>query len=329
MTPGNKDIGPILDRQNNDGEKFPHKSRLLRSYADLSEDQFEYLCIALTEGDLTSEQEEEVLAAADADPGRAEILSIYRNLRLRPEMVIYPGRKGLKRLTVAGKVIRLGTAVFAAAATVAVLVTVINTTPTAVMPLPGNNLAEAGAGVSASEAGASGRIDDNPVAGHVAEIPVRRSVTAVSRPQKEPETPETDPGESIIAENTTFTDRVLIGVLPVSGTPAVVPVTTVSPQPQLAEVFLAEAGEYHGTLSLRDHVAITFREKLLGEKVADASPLRGYEIASVGISGINRLLGWDMNLAYQQANNGEVNSLAFSSRLVNFHTPAKKGEDLR
>jgi len=73
-------------------------------------------------------------------------------------------------------------------------------------------------------------------------------------------------------------------------------------------------------------LARNFREKLLNEEDPAEDPLKTYEIAEAGIEGINRLLGWDMQLVRNTGEEGELKSLYFTSRLVKFNTPVKKEE---
>jgi hypothetical protein len=81
-----------------------------------------------------------------------------------------------------------------------------------------------------------------------------------------------------------------------------------------------------GRSRLSRFIAKTFREKLLKEKTAKDSPLKGYEIAEVGVSGLNKLLGWEMALDERKNENGELQSVYFSSRILKFNAPVKKSE---
>ena len=115
-------------------------------------------------------------------------------------------------------------------------------------------------------------------------------------------------------------------VEPVSGAIAMIRLTVAEAPVHLAEVYTAEPVAYHGPLSLRDHIAITLRGKLLGEEIPDPSPLKALEIASAGVTGLNRILGWEMDLEVTKEDRGSVNAVAFSSRLLRFQTPLKKTE---
>jgi hypothetical protein len=69
-----------------------------------------------------------------------------------------------------------------------------------------------------------------------------------------------------------------------------------------------------------------FREKILHEKVARETPLKGYEIAEAGVAGLNLLFGWEMALNEKNDENGELTSVSFSSKILKFNAPVKKTE---
>jgi hypothetical protein len=84
-----------------------------------------------------------------------------------------------------------------------------------------------------------------------------------------------------------------------------------------------------GRSKISRFIAKTFREKILKEKTAKDSPLKGYELAEAGVSGLNKLLGWEMALDEKKDENGELRSVYFSSRMLKFNAPVKKSEPLQ
>ena len=76
-------------------------------------------------------------------------------------------------------------------------------------------------------------------------------------------------------------------------------------------------------------IAKTFREKLLKEKTPPDSPLKGYEIAEAGVTGLNKLFGWEMALDKKNDQNGQLKSVYFSSKILKFNAPVKKSEPLQ
>jgi hypothetical protein len=76
-------------------------------------------------------------------------------------------------------------------------------------------------------------------------------------------------------------------------------------------------------------LAKAFRQKVLKEKTTKDSPLKAYEFAEAGISGLNKLLGWEMALDERKDENGKLKSVYFSSRILKFNAPVKNSEPLR
>lgn len=73
-------------------------------------------------------------------------------------------------------------------------------------------------------------------------------------------------------------------------------------------------------------IARVLRSKVLNEPNSKDSPLKGYEIAEAGVTGLNKLLGWSMTLDRQIDEKGEIKSVYFNSRMIRFSTPVKKTE---
>jgi hypothetical protein len=76
-------------------------------------------------------------------------------------------------------------------------------------------------------------------------------------------------------------------------------------------------------------ISKTFREKILKEKKPKDTPLNGYEIAEAGISGLNKIFGWQMALEKRNDGNGQPKSIYFSSEILKFNAPVKKREPLQ
>ena len=52
--------------------------------------------------------------------------------------------------------------------------------------------------------------------------------------------------------------------------------------------------EDDGRSNISRFISKTFREKILKETTLQNTPLKGYEIAEAGVTGLNKLLGWEM-----------------------------------
>ena len=68
------------------------------------------------------------------------------------------------------------------------------------------------------------------------------------------------------------------------------------------------------------------KEKILKEKTAKDSPLKAYELAEAGVSGLNKLLDCEMD--EKKDANGVLKSVYFSSKIIKFNAPIKKSEPL-
>jgi hypothetical protein len=304
-------------------ETYPHKSRLRKSYSELPDDQFEYLCIASQEGDLNPLQEEELNSIIANDPVRAAVYNIYGKVRLEPVAVKYAAKKSLKKITPAGRVIRMATMALSAAASLALLIT----TAVWLINAPENEIP----GTIAATPEITIELVETPPEknNHMTEEDRVQTIKALpaaikSQPQA---LPVLAYGEPVTDEQPQYTDVRTIMPAPVSVSEARVVIISEAPSSELAEVLFDQVIDYHGPISLKEHLAMNFREKILGEELPDISPIKGYELASAGITGINKLFGWEMDLEVKKETSGEVNALAFNSRLINFEAPVKKAEN--
>ena len=75
-------------------------------------------------------------------------------------------------------------------------------------------------------------------------------------------------------------------------------------------------------------IARTFRERILKEPSSADTPLKAYEIAEAGVTGLNKLLGWEMDLDERKDEKGELSSVYFNSKILKINAPVKKSEPL-
>jgi hypothetical protein len=81
---------------------------------------------------------------------------------------------------------------------------------------------------------------------------------------------------------------------------------------------------YDGRSKFSKIIAKTFREKILKEQVPQDKPLKAYEIAEASVSGLNKILGWEMALDEKRSDDGKTEKIYFSSRILKFNAPVKK-----
>ncbi|MFO7574816.1 MAG: hypothetical protein R6W67_06630 [Bacteroidales bacterium] len=316
---------PVISAQSE--KKYPYKSRLLKSYSDLSEEQFEYLCIASAEGDLTAEQQEELEDVVNTDEKRRATYNLYNRLRLPAEEIAYPLKNRLKKTTPFVRMTRVVTVVMSAAASVAILVIALNYNGS---DRVSSQATEVTASVSETETPSvreteTSTIDETEsLSVGEEEAPESRTTAPVVTArtiQEQVRIAEAMPAEEE-TESTEVYERTII--MPVTGEPAMIMIAGNFTTPGLTEIYTAAPVEYQGPLTLRDYLAIAFRERILGEEIPDRSPIKAYEIASAGVTGVNKLLGWEMDLELVKEGKGEPDAVMFSSRLVKFQTPVKK-----
>jgi hypothetical protein len=96
-----------------------------------------------------------------------------------------------------------------------------------------------------------------------------------------------------------------------AASPSVIP--TVATQPDVDD----------GRSNVGRFLARNFRERIMKEKTPDESPIKSYEIAEAGVTGLNKLLGWDMSLTENTDERGQLESVRFSSKLLKFNAPVK------
>ena len=101
---------------------FRYKATLMKTPESYTESQFEYLCIAHLENDLTPGQSSELMDIISRDPERKKRFDLIQRTKLTPDNVSFPGKSSVKRLTIPGRIQRISLIGLSAAASVAILV---------------------------------------------------------------------------------------------------------------------------------------------------------------------------------------------------------------
>lgn len=301
---------------------FRGKSNLHKTYSDIADAQFETLCIAELEGDLSPAQSKEILSALEKDPAKNKVYASFKKIRLEPGTVVYPNKHRLKKLTVTGRLVRISTISLSMAATIAIIIIAFNFLNTSVEDPPQTLIVEQSANIEGPGTEPAKIISNELQAGNSQPV-----IRTVAREQKKPA------GNIIVDEGSLIISEDLIAETPerismpdpvflASDSPLTYP--EVYPD-RLADISLYSPEPYESP-SLRETIASNFRERLLGEKNPAGTPIKGYEIAGAGINGINKLLGWEMDLKARKETTGEVNALTFNSRLIKIQTPVNRAE---
>ena len=110
-------------------KSFPYKDHLKKKATEISESQFEYLCVAFLEKDLSSAQQSELKEITDLDPEKKKSFELIQKMRLFPEDRRYKQKNLLFRRTIVQKVLRLSYIGLSAAAIITFAIITHNFVP--------------------------------------------------------------------------------------------------------------------------------------------------------------------------------------------------------
>lgn len=302
------------------------KVKLRKSADDLSETQFEYLCAAFLENDLSAEQRTELLQMTADDPVKKKTFDLISRTHLRPVDVLFPDKKLLLKRTVFQNAVRLSAIILSAAAVITLAFILYFTKP---RELP--DTIESSAQAIVSDSIQKSYFDQNIPEKEPAVIPAKtrnriktiasnqHSVKTAIQSSEEKQTITTEPAitrTEIVVEK--------INVRHEIDFKSEVPENLIALNYSVIPEPVDDSRSKFGKL-----IAKTFREKFLKDKTPADSPLKGYEIAKVGVAGLNKLLGWEMALDERKDTEGNLRSVYFSSKMLKFNAPLKNTEALR
>jgi hypothetical protein len=312
-------------------KSFTHKDRLKKKAAEISELQFEYLCVAFLEKDLSSGQQSELMEIINLDPEKKKSFELIQKMRLFPEDIRYQQKKRLFRRTIFQKTLRLSYIGLSAAAIIVLAFITYILIPRK-LPVKTDNITQYITVVSPIKKPAVEVISDN-VSTEKKDLPLKRkNKKPVPLSPKIPSV-ITDPVTNSLLQNAPPVRSVdnptnLFNTIPVFShidlKGKTIPNNLIAFQPTFNMPVYDD-----GRSKLSKFISKTFREKILKEKSAKDNPLKGYEIAEAGVTGLNKLLGWEMALNKKNGDNGELKSVYFSSRLLKFNAPVKKSEPVQ
>jgi hypothetical protein len=315
----------------NPSEKpFPFKEQLKRSTADISDSQFEYLCVAYLENDLSADQCTELKESIENDPIKKNTFTLIQKTRLAPVEVSFKHKKKLIKLSPVQRIIRMSVIGLSAAAAIALLITNY-------LLVPGS--------LSKETVRTSQNIVENPNS-----QPAVNKLTPVKISENNINIPRPNTGKQIakvqkIAVVFPLPDSSLIErndslYLIAENRRAVVDVNRI---PVFARIDF-DTKIVNTLIAINSSVDIPYydeersnigrfvtkflREKIMKEPSAKNSPLKGYEIAEAGVSGLNKLLGWEMALVEKNDENGDLKSVYFNSKILKFNAPVKKSQPM-
>jgi hypothetical protein len=309
---------------------FEHKNSLKKSVSDLSEKQFEYLCISAAENDLSEQQREELETIVTENPERRKTFETINRLKLVAPVVKYNRKSSLRKLTITQKIVRLSVIGLSAAAGIAIMISLFN--------VPAYKKDEFKPLMSANLTGDSNEVETNAIkiaaninTGEKKDIANPGRINASSTLQKtisdemkasraniHANIPENEPSavnseiRQLNISKIDFKQDVNIGGEEFTSTLIAI---------NIGEISSVETPEKPG---FNEFIAKIFREKILKSKTPETGSLKAYEIADAGIKGLNKLLGWQMSLQKTWDDKGDLKSLYFSSKILKFNAPVKK-----
>jgi hypothetical protein len=309
---------------------FSHKNLLKKIPSEISGSQFESLCIAYLENDLSSDQASEFMEIIEQDQEKNKTFELFRKTKLVPVQISFKNKNLLFRRTIGQRVLRLSVIGLSSAAAVALLIMTFSIIPHS---LPGNRNSTAQITV------ANINKQEIPI-----EIPAGRKTTVI-RPVSEKRSDEQrgtgiQNNISVISKPDIVAEIYHDSIAGRSGNPELLlqklPVDfQITLEKETGNKTLIASNVRLNLPDINDNrsnigrfLARTFREKILREKTVQDSPLKGYEIAEAGIAGLNKLLGWQMALDKTNDENGELKSVYFSSKILKFNAPVKKSNPL-
>lgn len=318
--------------------KFRKKKLLKKSTRDLSQSQFEYLSVAYLENDLQSAQLKELNEIIEHDPEKARTHSLIQKTRLSPLDLRYVLKYQLIRRSVKQRVIRLSIIGLSAAATIGLVIIsyLVNpnsstndtrrdsmhsvSTKTPIVDTNGTHYVAA----TTTNNGGDGRFSvsttSTPNDIRDGMYPVNATTPNDGRDgmHSVSTTTQSEFGEEISRsfshEKIIFQPNIDLNIKSLNNS---LIVSTLRPSIPSFDNERSNIGRFF---------ARNFRQRLLKEKDSKDTPLKAYEIAEAGVSGLNKLLGWQMALNTVNNENGEPASVYFSSKLLKFNTPVKKNQ---
>jgi hypothetical protein len=310
-------------------DTFLHKKDLKRSLSEISQSQFEYLCIAALENDLSDPQAAELEEIIAGNPEKRKTFELVRKLKLVAPEVTYTKKHKLRKLTTVQHVIQLSVIGLSAAATVAMMISLYTiSVKKNIIETPGLAVANIKDTIT---------IMINPPETALRNIPVKKTAAEAS-PVSSPATAQTS------GRNATGLDHPVPVVSDSSTGRSLIRPVLLSKIEFKTSVTLSE-GTFTGNLasinmpvintsetsqshSLNGFIARTFREKILKTNDQEKGNLKAYEIVDAGILGLNKLFEWNMSLRKNKNAKGEIKSFYFDSKLLKFNVPVKKTASL-
>lgn len=305
---------------------FNNKETLKKSASDLNESQFELLCVAGAENDLSDDQAAELNEVISSSPEKRKTFELINELKLKPPREEFRYKYKLRKLTLAQKVVRISMIGLSAAASIFIAVTIYNSQPV-----------ESGADMF--------NVSNAITPEKTISAPEKSAVKNQDTGQKTIQTNIAENLDPVIKRGTIDGNKSVVADVQLSDTPAkpVPDKISISAIGFRQDVTLVNAGSEASLIAMNipenvfteepatgfnGFIARVFRKNILKAESPGSGNLKAYEIADAGINGLNRLLGWEMSLQKNKDVKGEVKSVYFNSKILKFNAPVKKVQPL-
>lgn len=301
----------IMDEFNSFGELVLHpdiairidKASLKKDLQEEDPDAIEHCALALSENDLSPEEAAEFTALLKRSEKARKELEIYKSIKLKPGSDQYPGKLSLKRIPLRAGIAKYAFRIIASAASIALLISLFTLRPrqseniysyNSAYLLPFNNSNDPSETIAPAI---------TPVL-----ISQRPQVKAINIKERASEERSADIEEKRII--TAPGNQAFIDNIEILNTSEPLSLLAMTPSEPVVDDYLER------DLSPRQFVAMNFRKHLLKEDVDNTDKLKVYEVADAGITGLNKLLGWEMQFEKEKAEDGTLASFKFTSQLL-------------
>lgn len=316
---------PLVSPENN----YPFKNELKRSSEEISESQFAYLCAAYIEKDLSDLQKSEIDEIVANDTKKKRIFEHISKTQLTSADIKYKHKKQLLKRTAAQKIIRLSIIGLSSAAAIALILATFITIP---RNLQYNINTEALVSVTDSNSKLH-LIENNRALILSSDSKQKENFKKIENKSSSDKSDHTKASVAVQSEN-----KMQDSELRITNEAGVEKIKAIelkglnrmkeTDKLALSYIYVRDEDLVDERGKIGKSIAKTFREKVLKEKNPPDSPLKAYEIAEVGVTGINKFFGWEMALDKRNDENGDIKSVYFSSRIIKFNAPVKKSEPL-
>lgn len=309
-------------------EVFKAKEILKRNsiIVNTNSDNFDELCIAKLEGDLSDFEVQLFDKFIKSDSARARELELYKKVKLSPDnAIVYPEKFKLKRKV--AKTRKLTFSIISAAASVIVVVGLYFLVPkqkteniqaeTEKTKVVIEEAVELIANSNIQEEGSQSKIEESIIS---------KSKTGYNNTSIKEEVNIKSKGIVVTKEqyNEDFEEKEQVQLAYLNPIKIDISNNYITTKPSIREVtyFIPKIPQkQNGQISFKSFIAQSINNKLFDKK---KDKIELFDIAQAGVESINKLAGTNMSLERVYDEKGNVNKTAFNSKLLAFSTPVKK-----